>query len=65
MDIPITDVDCSNVCFKVGKNLQGLFRFLMKWANLDFVLFQLTIPSSAQSGSRLPTNAKPNKTGRK
>ena len=27
------DVDCSNPCFKVGKNVQPLAKHLMKWAN--------------------------------
>ena len=27
------DVDCSNVCFKVGKNVQSLDKHLVKWAN--------------------------------
>lgn len=29
----ILDMDCSNVCFKVGKNVQSLVSFLMQWAN--------------------------------
>ena len=29
---PIIDVDCSNVCFKVGKTVHGLAAFLLKWA---------------------------------
>jgi len=32
MKIPMIDVDCSNVCFKVGKNVQSLASFLMRWA---------------------------------
>jgi len=27
------DVDCSNVCFKVGKNVQSVVWHLVKWAN--------------------------------
>ena len=32
MMIPTIDVDCSNVCFKVGKSVQSLASFLMRWA---------------------------------
>ena len=32
MQIPTIDVDCSNVCFKVGKSVQSLASFLMRWA---------------------------------
>ena len=30
---PTIDVDCSNACFKIGKNVQSLARHLIKWAN--------------------------------
>jgi len=30
---PMIDVDCSNACFKIGKNVQSLTRHLAKWAN--------------------------------
>ncbi len=30
---PTIDVDCSNACFKIGKNVQSLARHLVKWAN--------------------------------
>ncbi len=30
---PTVDVDCSNVCFKLGKSIRGLSSHLMKWAN--------------------------------
>ena len=33
MAIPTMDVDCSNVCFKVGKSVPSLASFLMRWAN--------------------------------
>ena len=33
MVTPTIDVDCSNVCFKVGKNVQSVVRHLVKWAN--------------------------------
>ena len=33
MAIPTMDVDCSNVCFKVGKSVPSLASFLMWWAN--------------------------------
>jgi hypothetical protein len=29
---PTIDVDCSNICFKVGKNISSLSSYLMKWA---------------------------------
>ena len=32
MEIPTVDVDCSNVCFKVGKSVECLASFLMRWA---------------------------------
>ncbi len=35
MDLTI-DVDCSNVCFIVGKSVQALSSFLLKWANAGF-----------------------------
>lgn len=36
MTIPVIDVDCSNVCFKVGKNAQSVASFLMRWASPRF-----------------------------
>ena len=30
---PTINVDCSNACFKIGKNVQSLVRHLVKWAN--------------------------------
>jgi len=33
MATPTIDVDCSNVCFKVGKNVQHLANFLMRWSD--------------------------------
>ena len=30
---PTINVDCSNACFKIGKNVQSLARHLIKWAN--------------------------------
>ena len=30
---PTINVDCSNACFKIGKNVQSLARHLVKWAN--------------------------------
>ena len=33
MAAPNIDVDCSNVCFKVGKNVLSLAKYLIKWAN--------------------------------
>ena len=33
MTTPTIDVDCSNVCFKVGKNVQSVVRHLVKWAS--------------------------------
>ena len=33
MSAPTVDVDCSNVCFKVGRNAQSVANFLTKWAN--------------------------------
>jgi hypothetical protein len=35
MDLTI-NVDCSNVCFVVGKSVQALASFLMKWTNVGF-----------------------------
>ena len=32
MVTPTIDVDCSNVCFKVGKNVQSVVKHLVKWA---------------------------------
>ena len=31
-DLLTIDVDCSNVCFKVGKSVHGLANHLMTWA---------------------------------
>ena len=33
MVTPTIDVDCSNVCFKVGKNVTSVVSLLLKWAN--------------------------------
>ena len=33
MDTPTIDVDCSNVCFKVGKTVPSVTSLLIKWAN--------------------------------
>ena len=33
MTTPTFDVDCSNICFKVGKNVQSLTRHLIKWSS--------------------------------
>ena len=33
METPTIDVDCSNVCFKVGKNVTSVVSLLLKWAN--------------------------------
>ena len=49
IEIPTVDVDCSNVCFKVGKNVQSLASFLMRWATPGLrVLFPVLMPKSAQ-----------------
>ena len=32
MVTPTIDVDCSNACFKVGKNVQSVVKHLVKWA---------------------------------
>ncbi len=32
MDTPTMVVNCNNVCFKLGKQVQGLTNFLMMWA---------------------------------
>ena len=36
MDTPTIDVDCSNVCFKVGKTVPSVTSLLIKWANAGF-----------------------------
>ena len=33
METPTIDVDCSNVCFKIGKNVTSVVSLLLKWAN--------------------------------
>lgn len=33
MAAPTVDVDCSSVCFKVGRNAQSFANFLTKWAS--------------------------------
>ena len=32
MSAPTVDVDCSNVCFKVGRKTQPVANFITKWA---------------------------------
>ena len=34
MQTPTIDVDCSNVCFKVGKDAQSVANHLTKWAEI-------------------------------
>jgi hypothetical protein len=38
MDTPTIDVDCSNVCFKVGKTVPSVASILIKWANAGFLV---------------------------
>jgi hypothetical protein len=33
MEMPTIDVDCSNVCLRVGKNVPSVVSLLLKWAN--------------------------------
>ena len=34
LQTPTIDVDCSNVCFKVGKDAQSVANFLTKWSRI-------------------------------
>ena len=34
LQTPTIDVDCSNVCFKVGKNAQSVANLLTKWSRI-------------------------------
>jgi hypothetical protein len=38
MDTPTIDVDCSNVCFKVGKTVPSVTSLLIKWADSGFCI---------------------------
>jgi hypothetical protein len=43
------DVDCSNICFKVGKNIVSLSSFLMKWAETGLCDGYIRRPISKQA----------------
>ena len=56
------DVDCSNICFKVGKSVHTLATFLIKSAQAS-ALSQYVMAKSDQRATNQPTNASP--TGRR
>ena len=52
METPTVDVDCSNVCFKVGKDASSVSNFLMKYAKTGVCLVPVcdgTRPISKQA----------------
>ena len=58
MVTPTIDVDCSNVCFKVGKNVQSVVRHLVKWSNTVLCIVPCVMLKSDQYASKPSTNAK-------
>jgi hypothetical protein len=62
MVTPTIDVDCSNVCFKVGKNVQSMANYLIKWANTVLCIVLVCDAKSEQYVSKPQTNTKPTET---
>ena len=58
MVTPTIDVDCSNACFKVGKNVQSVVRHLVKWTNTGLCIVLVCDVKSDQYASKHQTNEK-------
>ena len=55
MDTPTIDVDCSSVCFKVGKTVPSDASLLIKWANSSFCVVPVC-DAKARPVSKQATN---------
>ena len=55
---PMIDVDCSNACFKIGKNVQSLARHLISGPILVYVWYQCVMLKSDPYANRPQTNKK-------